>query len=419
MYTLTYTDFIREFNLDSNDGSGIKKKDILDTIMANSVNYTTPGLFHTSGIFDPTQRISHGRYMGTWSSDNPFPEATIRVADSVSTPDTESAETSVQESSTAVVTDLQRTDKSKNKFTQPSTPVSLVPSEKKGFIRGSHYANIARILKSGMFFPIYLTGDTGCGKTMTVEQACAIGGRDLVRLNFTEQTNESHIIGSYRIIDGETVWSDGPAITAMRRGAVLLLDEVDLGSPKMMCLQPILEGSSYYIERTGELVEPAPGFNVIATANTKGKLTGSSRKFVGARVQNEAFLDRFAMTMEFDYPTEKQESRILHYVAKTVSADMDMELTNDDQDFVETLLAWTRSIRDSYTSGAFDYNLTTRRAKDILRAYFILDRKILSAVKGGIARFDEDTQKAFQQLFNSIAKADIKWEHDSGDSDES
>lgn len=413
MYTLTYTQFIEQTGLDSANGNGIKKKEILDAIMTKSVNYTTPGKFHTSGIFEPCQRVTHGRYMGTWSDENPYPEATIQVKETGSVDEVSEAPAApAVEASTAVVTDLQRQPKNPNR-----TPLNLIPERKKGFIRNGHYSNIARILKSEMFFPIYLTGDTGCGKTLTVDQACAIAKRELVRLNFTEQTSESHIIGSYRILDGETVWSDGPAITAMRRGAVLLLDEVDLGSPKMMCLQPILEGSSYYIERTGELVAPAPGFTVIATANTKGKLTGASRKFVGARVQNEAFLDRFAMTMEFDYPTEKQESRILNHVAKNIADQLGLELTSADNDFVSALLSWTRAIRDSYTTGAFDHNLTTRRAKDILRAYFILDRKIPAAIKGGISRFDEDTQKAFEQLFNSINNADIDWSH--GETEES
>lgn len=405
MRNLTYTEFVKAFCFDSGS-NGIKKKVILDAIMEHSVNYTTPGSFHTSGIFDPAQRVAHGRYMGEWSDDNPYDEPTIRVDDSSANASSESSNESSEDSveaSTAVVTDLHAPRKTE-------TPqISLVPNRNKGFIRTSHYANIARVLKSRMFFPLYLTGDTGCGKTLTVTQACAIENRELIRLNFTEQTNESHIIGSYRIIDGETIWSDGPAITAMRRGAVLLLDEVDLGSPKMMCLQPILEGSSYYIERTGELVEPADGFTIIATANTKGKLTGESRKFVGARVQNEAFLDRFSMTMEFAYPTEKQETRILNHVAESTANQMGTQLTQDDRDFLSTLITWTRSIRDSYVTGAFDYNLTTRRAKDILRSYFILDRKIPAAIKGGISRFDEDTQKAFQQLFNSLNNADIDW----------
>ena len=187
-------------------------------------------------------------------------------------------------------------------------PVNLVPEKASGYVPFGNFADVRTIVKSGKFYPMYITGLSGNGKTMMVEQVCATEKREMVRVNITIETDEDDLIGGFRLVDGRTVWQNGPVVVAMERGAVLLLDEVDLGSNKLMCLQPVLEGKPIYLKKINKVITPMPGFNVIATANTKGKGSDDGR-FIGTNVMNEAFLERFSITMEQEYPAQKVEQK--------------------------------------------------------------------------------------------------------------
>ena len=192
----------------------------------------------------------------------------------------------------------------------PPVEQDLIPLKDDTYVPFGNFADVKKIIKSGLFYPTFITGLSGNGKTFSVEQACAQLGRELIRVNITIETDEDDLIGGFRLVDGATVWHNGPVIEALERGAVLLLDEVDLASNKILCLQSILEGKGVFLKKTGRYVQPADGFNVIATANTKGKGSDDGR-FIGTNVLNEAFLERFALTFEQEYPTPSVETKIL------------------------------------------------------------------------------------------------------------
>ena len=192
----------------------------------------------------------------------------------------------------------------------PAIEQNLIPSKDENYVPFGNYSDVKKIIQSEMFYPTFITGLSGNGKTFSVEQACAALNRELIRVNITIETDEDDLIGGFRLVNGETVWHNGPVINALERGAVLLLDEVDLASNKILCLQSILEGKGVYLKKTGRYVEPAAGFNVIATANTKGKGSDDGR-FIGTNVLNEAFLERFALTFEQEYPTPATETKII------------------------------------------------------------------------------------------------------------
>jgi hypothetical protein len=271
--------------------------------------------------------------------------------------------------------------------------LSLVPEKAVGYVPFGNFADVRSIIKSRKFYPAYITGLSGNGKTMMVEQICAQEKRELVRTNITIETDEDDLIGGFRLVNGETVWQDGPVITAMTRGAVLLLDEVDLGSNKMMCLQPVLEGKSVYLKKTNRVVHPAPGFNVIATANTKGKGSDDGR-FIGTNVMNEAFLERFSITMEQEYPSAKVESKILNNVLGSSG------ITNTD--FVDKLVTWADVIRKSFYEGALSEIISTRRLVHICEAYAIFGENKVKAIELCLNRFDVDTKNAFMELYKKV-----------------
>jgi hypothetical protein len=248
------------------------------------------------------------------------------------------------------------------------------------------------IIKSQIFYPIYITGLSGNGKTMMIEQVCAALKRELIRVNITKRTDETDLIGSYELIDGNTVRREGPVITAMRRGAVLLLDECDLGTEDILCLQPILEGKPYFDKKTGEVVHPAAGFNVIATANTKGKGSDDGR-FVGTNLLNEAFLERFAVTVEQEYPPVNTERKILE---KNFA-----ELGLNDNVFIERLITWADAVRKSYSDGAIDEVISTRRLVHITKAFSIFGNR-LKAIEMCLNRFDTDTKTALLDFYTKI-----------------
>ena len=269
---------------------------------------------------------------------------------------------------------------------------SFVPQKNSTYVPFGCYNDLRNIIKSRIFYPIYITGLSGNGKTMMIEQVCAALGRELVRVNITKRTDESDLIGSYELIDGSTVRREGPVLTAMRRGAVLLLDECDLGTEDILCLQPILEGKPYFDKKTGEVVHPAAGFTVLATANTKGKGSDDGR-FIGTNILNEAFLERFAVTVEQEYPPAATERKILE---KNFA-----ELGLTDAVFIERLITWAEIIRKSYADGAVDEIISTRRLVHITKAFSIFNNR-LKSIEMCLNRFDTDTKTAFLDLYTKV-----------------
>jgi MoxR-like ATPase len=243
-----------------------------------------------------------------------------------------------------------------------------------------------------MFYPVFITGLSGNGKTMGVTQACAENKRELIRVNITIETDEDDLLGGYRLKDGQTVWQNGPVIEAMERGAVLLLDEIDLASNKIMCLQPILEGSGVYVKKINKFVKPADGFNVVATANTKGQGSDDG-KFIGTNVLNEAFLERFPITFEQSYPSAKIEEKIL---VNTLS-----KSGKKDADFCKKLVTWAEVIRKTYFDGGVDEIISTRRLVHIIQAYSIFGQK-MKAIEVCTNRFDDDTKNSFMELYSKV-----------------
>ena len=274
----------------------------------------------------------------------------------------------------------------------PQIQQNLVPEKDDTFVRFGHFTDIKTILKTKQFYPTFITGLSGNGKTFGVEQACAQLGRELIRVNITIETDEDDLIGGFRLIDGNTVWHNGPVIEALERGAVLLLDEVDLASNKILCLQPILEGKGIFLKKIGRFVSPAKGFNVVATANTKGKGSDDGR-FIGTNVLNEAFLERFPVTFEQDYPSPKIEQRILGGVAS--------QLGVTDTDFVKRLVDWGDIIRKTFYDGGIEEIISTRRLVHIVRAYSIFKDKMKS-IQVCVNRFDDETKQAFLELYDKV-----------------
>ena len=269
---------------------------------------------------------------------------------------------------------------------------SFVPDRNETYVPFGFYNDLRDIIKSRIFYPIYITGLSGNGKTMMIEQVCAALKRELIRVNITKRTDESDLIGSYELVDGNTIRREGPVITAMRRGAVLLLDECDLGTEDILCLQPILEGKPYFDKKTGEVVHPAAGLNVIATANTKGKGRDDGR-FIGTNLLNEAFLERFAITVEQEYPPANTERKILE---KNFAV-----LNITDTTFIDRLITWAEVIRKSFADGAVDEVISTRRLVHISKAFSIFNNR-LKAIEMCLNRFDADTKTAFLDLYTKV-----------------
>jgi len=269
---------------------------------------------------------------------------------------------------------------------------SYVPSRVKEYVKFGHYGDVKTIKKSGQFYPVFITGLSGNGKTLNIIQSCAELKRELVRVNITVETDEDDLLGGFRLVGGATVWHDGPVIDAMKRGAILLLDEIDLASNKIMCLQPILEGNGVFLKKIGKFVEPTNGFNIVATANTKGKGSDDGR-FIGANILNEAFLERFPVTFEQEYPSMKIENKILNNV-------MDMFSLKDDK-FTENLVKWADVIRKTFYDGGVDEIIATRRLVHIINAYAIFKNK-LKAVQVCVNRFDDDTKNSFLDLYTKV-----------------
>ena len=269
----------------------------------------------------------------------------------------------------------------------PAVEQNLIPDKDDSFVKFGNFSDLKKIIQSRLFYPTFITGLSGNGKTFSVEQACAQLERELIRVNITIETDEDDLIGGFRLVDGATVWHNGPVIEALERGAVLLLDEIDLASNKILCLQSILEGNGVFLKKIGKFVRPTAGFNVIATANTKGKGSDDGR-FIGTNVLNEAFLERFPVTFEQNYPTPAQEKNIL------------MKLS-EDADFCGRLVDWADIIRKTFYDGGIDEIISTRRLVHIIKAHNIFGNKA-KAIDVCTARFDDETKQAFLELYDKV-----------------
>ena len=286
----------------------------------------------------------------------------------------------------------------------PAVEQNLIPIKDENFVPFGNFADVKKIIKSGIFYPTFITGLSGNGKTFSVEQACADLNRELIRVNITIETDEDDLIGGFRLVDGNTVWHIGPVVEALERGAVLLLDEVDLASNKILCLQSVLEGKGLFLKKTGRYVQPAKGFTIVATANTKGKGSDDGR-FIGTNVLNEAFLERFALTFEQEYPTPSIETKILIRIAAS--------LGKHDEEFCTNLANWADIIRKTFKDGGIDEVISTRRLVHIMRAYAIWNDR-MKAIKVCVNRFDEETKQSFVELYDKI-DADVNTEEESED----
>ena len=275
---------------------------------------------------------------------------------------------------------------------------SYIPEKDGSYVPFGNFSNLRKVITSNQFYPIFITGLSGNGKTMSVEQACAASKRELIRVNITIETDEDDLIGGFRLVDGDTVWHNGPVVEALERGAVLLLDEIDLASNKILCLQSVLEGKGVFLKNIGKYIRPANGFNVIATANTIGKGSDDGR-FVETNILNEAFLERFPVTFEQDYPTATVETKILMNVGC-------------DPEFADNLIKWAGVIRKTFFDGGVDEVITTRRLVHIVQAYTIFGDR-LTAITNCVNRFDEDTKQSFLDLYTKVdAGEDSEYNND-------
>jgi hypothetical protein len=274
----------------------------------------------------------------------------------------------------------------------PTVIQNLVPEKDDTFVKFGNFNDIKKIIQSNLFYPTFITGLSGNGKTFSVEQACSQLKRELIRVNVTIETDEDDLIGGFRLVNGETAWHNGPVIEALERGAILLLDEIDLASNKILCLQSVLEGKGVFLKKIGKFVKPAAGFNVIATANTKGKGSEDGR-FIGTNVLNEAFLERFPVTFEQSYPAPSVEQKILEGIA--------LDLGVEDREFCKRLVDWSDVIRKTFYDGGIEEIISTRRLVHIVRAYSIFKDKAKS-IQVCVNRFDDETKQAFLELYDKI-----------------
>ena len=269
---------------------------------------------------------------------------------------------------------------------------AIVPKVNDLYVPFGFFNSMKSIIKSERYYPVFVSGVSGNGKTLMVEQACAQTKREWIRVNISPETDEDDLIGGFRLIGGETQWFDGPVIQATKDGSVLVLDEIDRGSNKLMCIQGILEGKGILIKKTGEYVEPAKGFNVVATANTKGKGDESGR-YMAATILDDAFLERFPITVEQEYPDIKVETKILSKLFASLGI--------NDEKFAENLVKWADIIRKTFEEGAIDEIISTRRLSHIAEAYTIFGDK-MDAIKFCINRFDAETKNSFLDLYSKI-----------------
>ena len=354
----------------------VTTEDIRDYLVGEfGVNVKTPQLVNACDHFDLAyQTIS--KYLGEFKVKRGVWDLTV-------------AETKKQLEKTYTQTQSQIVDSFDPAYLAAK---DLKPAKDNNFVPFGTFNDLKKVITSKIFYPIFITGLSGNGKTFGVEQACAQAKRDLIRVNITVETDEDDLIGGFRLVDGSTVWHNGPVIEALQRGAVLLLDEIDLASNKILCLQSILEGKGVYLKKIGKQVTPAEGFTVVATANTKGKGSEDGR-FIGTNVLNEAFLERFPLTFEQDYPKAQTEVRMLNNYCK--------ELDCCDDKYIANLTAWAEIIRKTFKDGGVDEVISTRRLVHIIRAYAIFSDRV-KAIQVCLNRFDDETKRSFLELYDKI-----------------
>lgn len=357
-------------------GTRVSRTDVLKH--AKQKNYPAPYWF----LNDKDRNVGRGMYSTDSTVDcKPVVELTPELFSS----NTVQPETA-QAAMVATVTPIRRN------ANMTAVAENLVPETDPTYVEFGDFSNIERIIQSKIFYPVFITGLSGNGKTLSVEQACAKLGREMIRVNITEETDEDDLVGGYTLVDGNIVYREGPVLTAMRRGAVLILDEVDLNATKIMCLQSIMEGKPYHIKKTGEKVFPAVGFNIFATANTKGRGSDDGR-FIGTKIMNEAFLERFPITFEQNYPPDKVELKIVQKNMKKFGC--------LDEKFAENLVKWANVIRKSFEDGATNDVISTRRLVHIISAFAIF-RNRLQAVELCLNRFDTETKTSFLDLYTKV-----------------
>jgi len=279
-----------------------------------------------------------------------------------------------------------------------------IPEKVAEYIKWGEFNTIKKVVESKMFYPIYISGPSGNGKTMMVEQVCANTGREYVRAQISPETDEDDLIGGFRLINGETVFQKGPVIKAMEKGAILLIDEIDRATNKIMCLQGVLEGNPVLLKKTGEVIKPAPGFNVIATANTKGRGSDDGR-YTAASIIDDAFLERFVAAIDQPFPNPQVEEKI-------VKAHM-LKYDSLDEDFLKKLIAWSNVIRKTFEADGVDEVISTRRLCHITKTYKIFNDRMKS-IALCISRFDEETKDAFLDLYSKV-DADVNYGEESSD----
>ena len=299
--------------------------------------------------------------------------------------------------------------KAKTENVKEVSEVSYVPQADKNYVKWGEFKTVDKVVKSGAFYPIFITGLSGNGKTVMVEQACARNKREMYRVNITCRTDEDDLLGGFRLVDGQTIWFDGPVVKAMKTGAVLLLDEIDLASDDIMCLQPVLEGKGVFLKKINTFVEPADGFQVFATANTKGQ-GDEHGKFVGTGFLNEAFLERFPVTVEQSYPKKATEVKILTKFWESLEAETPTDV-EDINELIEQLVVWAGITRTSYNESVLNDLITTRRLLFIMKAYSIF-QNITKSIELNLNRFDDVTKMSFLDLFRKVTAIEDMSEED-------
>lgn len=337
---------------------------------------------------DPNRKIRHGVYSCEELMDGVYNNESPTVGDEITVKVEESTK-EIEMKNDSTMNLVKGVD-----IISEELPVNaLVPEKNPLFVRHGNCKDIEDVIKTERFLPIWVTGLSGNGKTFMIEQICAKLNREFVRANITNLTDEDDLIGGFRLINGETVWQDGPVTLSMKRGAILLLDEVDLGTEKIMCLQPVLEGKGIFIKKINKFVSPSKGFNVLATSNTKGQGGEHSDRFIGTNIMNEAFLERFAITLEQDYPTKATEKKILMSLMENLKC--------VDEEYCDNLISWADGIRRTFATGGIEDIITTRRLCQIVNIFSIFnDRK--KAIGHAIARFNQDSREAFMNLYEKV-----------------
>ena len=349
--------------------SQVTKSEI--TEICEKINIAHPYWFTN----DEKNKVSRGVYkVPTGAVTTPVPAIAMTAQVLPMTKQVEKSENRIQN----VQTDLDSTD--------------LVPKSYKNYVPFGNFEDVLSIVNSQRFFPVFITGHSGNGKTMSIEQACAKSKRKFVCVSMTPETDESDLLGNFVLINGNMEWRDGPVTTAARQGAVLCIDEIDYGAQNLSSLQRVLEGKPFMLKKKGEMIIPAAGFTVFATANTKGKGSDDGR-YMFTNVLNEAFLERFRTTMEQEFPPVKTERKIIEKELTSVG--------RADDDFAEKLVTWADVIRKTFADGGCDEVISTRRLVHIVETYGIFGDK-MKAIGLCLNRFDDDTKASFLDLYTKV-----------------